>query len=599
MGTLTEKELIVVGNKLTDLDETESLVSDEGELDSLVVEDPEPSDILSSDIPRPSTFNDNEYGHFQYLGKYIFIFLIIYEFQLLFLMGNITFLIYGAAMPKIVSCGSHTINQTMSDFGCGQFMELQRRTSCLPQVEAQFESLQFEFMEYCDNATFIKQWGTSFQMLGMMIGSTFAGQWSDAHGRVKILKWCITLMFIFNFISSFATGSKMFIAIRFFGSIAIGGNAAVMHVLLLEYLPKNHRVWLSTIFSFSPNFIIFAGIAWYASNWRFLMQIVGAIGVMCLIMMQYIREPVRWLVQKGRLDDARESMYYIDSLSDKLDHDRKKDIDEYIALEGLKRNRVETRKKKCGYTHLFITAKYASYSLFFAYSALVGCFINYAIIFNLEKLSGSIYMNNVYLGLIRWFFNAFVGGLDFFVDKFGRLACHSMAMLTIISSLGIVLIDIFVPFASPMIGRISTLVALSMCSQIFVSNSISITELYPTSIRNIAVSFQAAFARIGSIVSPFLFSLSPVWIGLPYAVMVVMSVVDLIGLFAIVPETKGNPLKDHLPDKSEWMFGSKHKELKALALLEKNAVVAPVGTDADGEDEADRGKTTRACDRVV
>lgn len=363
---------------------------------------------------------------------------------------------------------------------------------------------------------------------------------------------------------SYATTIEVFNIYRFLGSIFVGAKSSVLHVLLLEYLPKQHRVWISTILSFSPNYIIFSIMAYYAQNWRNLMYILSFVGLLGLILINFVKEPVRWLIQKGKLNKARQSMIFIEKWSGKLTDNMEKKIFDYIEEESFKQEENQRRRKSYTFKHLFVTWKFTSYTLFFGYSALVGCFINYALIFNLEKVSGSIYMNTAYLGLIRWFFNISVGVLDYYVKWFGRKTCHTLAMCTIILTLSIVLFNIYFPLQHQYIVRFATLFAISMCSQIFIANSVAQTELFPTSIRNIAVSFQAIFARLGSIAAPFLFGFQSYFFALPYLIMVTMSIVDLSAIWILIPETKGDKLKDHLPNKDEWIFGKKSKELKLL-----------------------------------
>uniref|UniRef100_A0A0N5A0F0 MFS domain-containing protein n=1 Tax=Parastrongyloides trichosuri TaxID=131310 RepID=A0A0N5A0F0_PARTI len=508
--------------------------------------------------------NESNYGDFQHLGLYIIGVLIIYEFLLLFLMGNITYLIFGASVPRIIGCIGSNKNYTFIENGCRNLMEIQKNESCIPILDSQFESLQVEFNIQCNEADNVKKYSAFLQMLAMMVGATFGGQLSDSFGRVKTMKYCLIVAIICSFLTSYASTIEVFNIYRFIGSIFIGAKSSVLHVLLLEYLPKQHRVWVSTVLSFSPNYIIFSLMAYYAQNWRNLMFILSFVGLIALILVHFIKEPVRWLIQKGKLDKARETMLFIEKWSGRLNGDIEKKIFDYINEESIKQEENQRIKRNYTFKHLFVTWKLMAFSLFFGYSALVACFINYALIFNFERISGSIYINTAYLGLIRWFFNISVGGLDFYVKWFGRKTCHTLAMCTIIFTLTIVLLNNYFPLPHPYIVRFATLFAISMTSQIFIANSVAQTELFPTSIRNLAVSFQAIFARIGSIAAPFLFSFQSYWVGLPHTIMVLLAMIDLTALWILIPETKGDRLQDYLPEKDEWIFGRKSRELKLL-----------------------------------
>lgn len=54
---------------------------------------------------------------------------------------------------------------------------------------------------------------------------------------------------------------------------------------------------------------------------------------------------------------------------------------------------------------------------------------------------------------------------------------------------------------------IGTSVAVAMCSQLFIAKYLMVNELYPTAVRNLAVSAVSTMSRIGSMFSPQLFYL--------------------------------------------------------------------------------------------
>lgn len=54
---------------------------------------------------------------------------------------------------------------------------------------------------------------------------------------------------------------------------------------------------------------------------------------------------------------------------------------------------------------------------------------------------------------------------------------------------------------------IGTTVALAMCSQLFIAKYLMVNELYPTAVRNLAVSAVSTMSRVGGMFSPQLFYL--------------------------------------------------------------------------------------------
>lgn len=49
-----------------------------------------------------------------------------------------------------------------------------------------------------------------------------------------------------------------------------------MLVYLVEMLPMKDRMWINAIVSWSPNYIIFAAIAYASHSWRLLAQVTSA-----------------------------------------------------------------------------------------------------------------------------------------------------------------------------------------------------------------------------------------------------------------------------------------------------------------------------------
>ena len=68
-------------------------------------------------------------------------------------------------------------------------------------------------------------------------------------------------------------------------------------------------------------------------------------------------------------------------------------------------------------------------------SSIVASLLNYGLMFNMEKLSGSLYWNNVIFGILRWFINISAGLADYFLECFGRKMVNSSAMMYIVPAL--------------------------------------------------------------------------------------------------------------------------------------------------------------------
>ncbi|CAL2041558.1 unnamed protein product [Caenorhabditis brenneri] len=129
-------------------------------------------------------------------------------------------------------------------------------------------------------------------------------------------------------------------------------------------------------------------------------------------------------------------------------------------------------------------------------------------------------------------------------------------MIFTAASLGVMAVFLYTGNGGNILA-IGTTVAIAMCSQLFIAKYLMVNELYPTAVRNLAVSAVSTMSRIGSMFSPQLFYLKDVAEWLPYAVLMAFQVVDLIIFCFFIPETKGVHLENHLPPKHKRIFGKR------------------------------------------
>ncbi|MFH4974457.1 hypothetical protein AB6A40_001166 [Gnathostoma spinigerum] len=254
-------------------------------------------------------------GEYLKLNKYVAYFCVVYELMLLPEISNILFMVYGGARPDIVACGNISLTHLSSQTEkCDAMAQIQMDTECEPVLKPQFESVNYEFNYLCVNNSIIKD-SISFQMIGLMAGNMLFGQLSDMYGRKKMLQVCTASMIILGFISSFANNLVTFSFARLFVMFFVGGHHSVNYVYMLENLPIRHRMWIMTVITFSPNYIILAIIAYYSHDWRTLSRILSAVAILPLIMSRYLHESPRWLLQRDKINRARHVFHDIETWS--------------------------------------------------------------------------------------------------------------------------------------------------------------------------------------------------------------------------------------------------------------------------------------------
>ncbi|VDP16417.1 unnamed protein product [Heligmosomoides polygyrus] len=211
--------------------------------------------------------------------------------------------------------------------------------------------------------------------------------------------------------------------------------------------------------------------------------------------------------------------------------------------------------------------------------------VNYANMFDLGSLSGSIYLNSILVGTLRYSTNLFCGFLDYKFLCFGRKRAHTSCQLLVLGSLVLslaILLSGNSSFMSEVI-RICVLIVCAMASQqqlgtyiaylctdgisreilldersseaqpslfqIVIVDSVTCNEFFPTSVRTLCYSFVQLCSRLGIVVAPHVYSWEEVWPYLPYTFMIAVTVLDVVLFEVLLPETKNKPLEDHIVKK--------------------------------------------------
>ncbi|KAK0411575.1 hypothetical protein QR680_005723 [Steinernema hermaphroditum] len=506
-------------------------------------------------------------GDFQKLGWYILFICVAQEFMTLSYLANITFMVYAGFSPTVIGCDETVFNGTELE-RCEQLRAAQDRSRCAAVVDTQFESINCDFQLLCEDGILVKH-STSIQMVGVMFGSMVFGHFSDNFGRRKVLLVTVAGMFVFSIVSSFASTLLAFNVTRFVLMFFNGGMSSVQLVYVMEMLPKKHRLWIVTLVTTSPNYIIFAGMAFFTGDWRNLSRATSLLASLpAFVVVLFAHESPRWLVQKGRLEEAREVLVAVDRLNGTLTSQRLAEMEDILEKE---RTFFETQKHRQRYSfaHLFYTWKFTRYILTLSFALFSASITSYGLLFNMDKLSGSIYINSVFYGAFRYAMNILTGLVDYFGGRrSGRKVIHNVSLLYILLALGSVFLASALQVHNEWLTRVANLTAAAMCSQLFLSVIISANELFPTAIRNIAASFTSFVNRIGTVVAPHFFYTAIIWPPLPYLILIGIAVIDLISFSLVLPETKGTHMVDHMPRPEERIFAKKRKTTVTTGLLE-------------------------------
>jgi SP family galactose:H+ symporter-like MFS transporter len=154
------------------------------------------------------------------------------------------------------------------------------------------------------------EWIVSSMMAGAAVGALGAGWMSASLGRKRSLIVAGIVFIAGSLFCAVARSPEMLIVARFILGIAIGVATFTAPLYLAEVAPEKVRgAMISTYQLMITTGILLAFLsdtAFSASgNWRWMLGIIAAPGVLFLIGLFFLPDSPRWLLMRGRREDAQ------------------------------------------------------------------------------------------------------------------------------------------------------------------------------------------------------------------------------------------------------------------------------------------------------
>ncbi|MEC1756141.1 MFS transporter [Schinkia azotoformans] len=364
-------------------------------------------------------------------------------------------------------------------------------------------------------------------LAGIFIGTAVFGYLTDIVGRQKMFTIDIIAIALISVATMFVTTPLQLVIMRFLIGIVIGADYPIATSLVAEFTPRKYR-------AISIGFI---AAVWYIGataadvvgyylidvedGWRFML---GSAFIPCVILLigrWGTPESPRWLLSKGRTDEARAIVHRL--FGDDIE----------LEKEEVKKTRYSKIFEK-GYFKrmLFVGTIWAC--------QVVPMFGLYTFGPQIMSAFGFGVGKQVILGdiVISMFFLIGCIPAMFWLNSIGRrpLLIGSFAIM----SMALAVLGIF-PNANIVV------VVAAFAIYAFFSGGPGIlqwlypNELFPTEIRASAVGAAMAFSRIGTVLSTYTLPIFMASHGIGPTMMigVAISVLGLIVSIAMAPETKG------------------------------------------------------------
>jgi sugar porter (SP) family MFS transporter len=290
-----------------------------------------------------------------------------------------------------------------------------------------------DLVRYFNLTPALQGWTVSSALVGCILGTLLIGKPGDIFGAQRLLQ-LLAVMFLVSAVGcGWAPAIDMFILFRFIGGLAIGGASVICPVYISEISPPKHRGLLASTFQLAiVSGILLSLISNYLllntgeNNWRWMLFSGALPAIAFFIMLFFIRKSPRWLVKKGRIEEARIN---IEDLSmHEIDTEQTiKEIEESINIEnaGKQVNLFKRPYRRVVFIGIFVAvfSQLTGIAVVFYYSAQIFSIAGFS--------SDSSMLQSVILGVTNLIFTVLA---MLVIDKVGR------KKLLLVGQLGMVLV---------------------------------------------------------------------------------------------------------------------------------------------------------------
>uniref|UniRef100_A0A3Q3CST6 Solute carrier family 22 member 3 n=1 Tax=Haplochromis burtoni TaxID=8153 RepID=A0A3Q3CST6_HAPBU len=314
---------------------------------------------------------------------------------------------------------------------------------------------------------------------------------------------------------------------------SVKGGWMTSYVLLTEIVGVKYRRTVGILYQmfFSVGLLILPLLAYFITDWRWLQVTFTVPYVLFVCYYWFIPESPRWLISQNRSSKALK-------ITEAVARENHRTL--FKNMESLTDGEGESTSASL--LDLIRTPNMRKHTFILMFNWFTSAVVYQGLVMRLGIAGGNVYIDFLISGLVE-FPAAFL--ILFTIERIGRRLPFATANIVAGASC---FIAAFIPdslfwlkTAVACIGRLGITMAFEMV--VFVN-----TELYPTFVRNLAVSVCSTLCDVGGIVSSFLlYRLAAIWLELP---LIIFGAVAIIagGLVLLLPETKGVPLPETIDD---------------------------------------------------
>lgn len=379
-------------------------------------------------------------------------------------------------------------------------------------------------------------WVVSIWLIGIMIGAFVFGYLADHFGRKRLFLLTLIMYSVCTVLTALSPTYVFLMLFRFLTAIGVGAEYAAVNSAISEFIPPDNRGKVNgLVMNFWPVGAMLAALvnAFFINllavnlGWRVGFA-VGAIAAVCVLWMRRaLPESPRWLLTKGRRQEAEAVVRSIEEFAGETSGD---------SVPGIE---FEGRAAQPFFGQGFELIKQYPARL------ALGCLLDLSEAFGYYGMFAFLTLAvlpavHIPATQVPWFYflgnvGALAGGLSMLgvIDRLGRkitvTAFYTLAAITA------VLLAPATALHSGLAVLIAFMIANFFATGAWTSAYPTFSEIFPTHLRSTGIGLSVGVGRIGAAASaPLLLWIAQGPTGIPGA-LVTLAALWLVGAIAMIP----------------------------------------------------------------
>ncbi|MGH9358683.1 MAG: MFS transporter [Terriglobia bacterium] len=338
-------------------------------------------------------------------------------------------------------------------------------------------------------------------LVGIMVGALFFGYLADRFGRRKLFILTLLLYATCTVISALSPGYFFFLVFRFLTAIGVGAEYSAINAAIGEIIPARYRGRASAaVMNFWPlGALVAAGLTLYFINllppsvgWRVAFGMGAVVAVFTVWARRILPESPRWLLRRGRRQEALSVMAQIESGAARF---------EAPVVAGLAETQTRSFFEQLSHLLRHYPARMALGALL-DFSEASGYYGIFAFLPLVVLPRVHIPDQRVPVFFIIGNLGAALGGgiAAAGLDKAGRKV--TVTVFYSLAALSMILMGVATARGSAA-GVLAAFVIANFCATgSWISAYPTFSEIFPTALRSTGIGFSVACGRIGAALAP-------------------------------------------------------------------------------------------------